>query len=249
MKQICHIDMSKGNPNIQTRVKEVWDKYLAYHIFNVSEENLEDTYEKLAESLGNIRLCPTANGGPLVKSRDIKVDKDLYKYFASNTKQPLHTDYAYYPEKESPDWLMLYCKSPSEYGGKTHLLSSKSLIKILKKYNPKLLKEIHLDVNWVYLQESGDKIHSRPILNGNKINWNYFQIKDELNTKEVIKVREDFFQFLEKNIVDGAMYDFSKIWKSGDCIIFNDKFIMHGRDAFLGERWLKDHAFYSKKEK
>ena len=30
--------------------------------------------------------------------------------------------------------------------------------------------------------------------------------------------------------------------------IFNDKYNLHGRDAFLGDRWLKDHAFYNKKE-
>ena len=62
-----------------------------------------------------------------------------------------------------------------------------------------------------------------------------------------MKVRDEFFNFLENRIVGGGIYDFSKQWKKGDCLIFNDRLNLHGRDAFLGnERWLKDHAFYSK---
>ena len=63
-----------------------------------------------------------------------------------------------------------------------------------------------------------------------------------------MKIREEFFKFLENVIVDGCIYYFSKKWDVGDCIIFNDRIMLHGRDAFLGnERWLKDHAFYNLK--
>lgn len=242
---ICEIDMTHSTKTLSEVIKPYWGKYVAYSISNTPFKNYRKEYETLAESLGEIRLCPTANGGPLVKSRDIKVDENLYKYFASNTKQPLHTDYAYYPKSESPDWLMLYCINPSEYGGRTHLLTSHTLINIMKKYNPKLLEDIHVDINWVYLKEGGDIIHNKPILSGYEINWNYWQIKKELNSSEVMRVREEFFTFMEKVIGDGCMYDLSKSWKPGDCLIFNDKLTLHGRDAFLGERWLKDHALYS----
>tara|TARA_R100001079_G_scaffold49605_2_gene25242 strand:- start:2396 stop:3175 length:780 start_codon:yes stop_codon:yes gene_type:complete len=253
MKQynkICTIDMSKSSKSILEELQPVWGKFKAYHIENVNTKDFEKEYEEAAEKLGEIRLCHPVNdkSTEFSKSRDIKYNPEIYHYFASNTRQPLHTDYAYYHETESPDWLMLYCMQPSEYGGKTHLLSTESLISILKKYNPKLLEDIKVDVTWKYNGKDGDKIHKKPILEGHKINWNYWQIKEELNTPEVMKIREEFFTFLEKVIVDGCMYDFSKIWKPGDCIIFNDKFTLHGRDAFLGQRWLKDHAFYSKQK-
>ncbi len=252
---ICHIS-PKSNESLLECIQKVWGKYSAYHIQNIDTKTpgFVNEYEKIADTLGTIRLCHPVNDKSTTfsKSRDIKYNPETYHYFASNTRQPLHTDYAYYHTDESPDWLMLYCMNPSEYGGKTHLLTTHTLVNILSKYNPELLDRLikTTDVQWKYNGEDGDKIHSKPILTytpeGYIINWNYWQIKEELNTSEVISVREEFFKFLENVIVSGSMYDFSKIWKPGDCIIFNDKHTLHGRDAFLGKRWLKDHAFYNK---
>lgn len=247
---IYHINMADSNKTIQQEIQQVWGKYMAYHIYNVADIDYETQYENLAETLGEIRLCHPVNDKTtkFSKSRDIKYNPGIYHYFASNTRQPLHTDYAYYHKDENPDWLMLYCIQPSEYGGKTHLLSVNTLINIMEKYNPELLKTLYntTNVKWKYTGEDGDKLHTKPFLKNGLINWNYWQVKEEFNTKEVMEVKEKFFNFLENIIVDGSMYDFSKTWKPGDCIIFNDKHTLHGRDAFLGERWLKDHAFYNK---
>ena len=241
--------MSKSSKTILEELQAVWGMYNAYHIFNVTGSNIEKEYEETSEGLGKIRLCHPVNDKTtkFSNSRDIKYDPEVYHYFASNTRQPLHSDYAYYLDSESPNWLMLYCVYPSEYGGKTHILSTKSLVTILEKYNPKLLEDIKIDVTWKYEGKDGDKIHKNPILEGTIINWNYWQIKEELNSPKVMRIREDFFNFLENVIVAGGMYDFSKVWKPGDCVLFNDKFNLHGRDAFLGDRFLKDHAFYSTK--
>lgn len=251
-KILCHIDMSKSKLDLKSRIDEVWGEYMAYHIFNVPKMDIEKTYEILAESLGTIRLCHSVNdkSTKFSKSRDIKPNPKLYHYFSSTTRQPLHTDYAYYESSEAPEWLMLYCMNVSEYGGKTHLLSAKTLNKILQKYNPSLLEKIKININWKYTGNDGDKLHSKPLYDGKYINWNYWQIKEKHNSKETMKIREEFFNFLENVIVDGCIYDFSKTWNTGDCIIFNDRLMLHGRDAFLGnERWLKDHAFYPKTSK
>tara|TARA_Y100000361_G_C11072392_1_gene296406 strand:+ start:172 stop:585 length:414 start_codon:yes stop_codon:yes gene_type:complete len=133
---------------------------------------------------------------------------------------------------------------PSPLGGNTHILSTKTLNDILKKYNPELLDKINIDVNWQYVGIDGDTQCTKTLFDGKVINWNYWQIKEELNTQEVMDVRQEFFDFLENFIVAGNIYDFSKKWETGDCIIFNDKSVLHGRDAFLGERWLKDHAIF-----
>ena len=246
---LCHIDMSKTDLSLEEKINEVWGNYTAYHIYNVEECDYVFLYEKIVENLGDIRICHSVNDKTtnFSKSRDIKPDPKLYHYFASTTRQPLHTDYAYYESSESPDWLMLYCLNPSEYGGKTHILSLKTIVEILEKYNPELLSKLNVDVTWKYNGNDGDKIHNKPIYDGKTINWNYWQIKDELNNDIVMNVRQEFFDFLENYIVGGGIYDFSKKWKRGDCIIFNDKVNLHGRDAFLGDdRWLKDHAFYNK---
>jgi len=249
---ICHLDVSGlDQDTLVSKVTSAWsENYGAYHIFNVSRElNAIEMYEELAESLGKIRLCHPVNNKEtkFSKSRDVKYQPGVNHYFASNSRQPLHTDYAYYESTEAPDWLMLYCIEPSEFGGKTHLLSLQTLKLILEKYAPELLAKIKVDVTWKYNGKDGDKVHQKPIYDGKSINWNYWQIKEELNTPEIMQIREEFFGFLEDVIVGGSMYDFSKIWSPGDCLIFNDRVNMHGRDAFLGDRWLKDHAFYRKK--
>jgi alpha-ketoglutarate-dependent taurine dioxygenase len=250
-ESIYHIDMSQSFGTVHQELEEVWGKYSTYHIFNVPETDYVSLYENLTESLGEIRMCHSANDKKLSfsKSRDIKHNPNLNHYFASSTRQPLHTDYAYYETQESPEWLLLYCLKPSEFGGKTNLLSTKTLSQILNKYNPSLLDKIKVTVNWKYNGVDGDKLHQKQIFDGKNINWNYWQIKEEYNSDEVIKIRDEFFNFLENVIVGGGIYDFSKKWETGDCIIFNDRLNLHGRDAFLGnDRWLKDHAFFNKKK-
>jgi alpha-ketoglutarate-dependent taurine dioxygenase len=247
---VCHIDMSNCSNSLKEEIDDVWGNYTAYHIFNVDKQDYEQLYEELAEHLGELRVCHSANDKTtkFSKSRDIKHNPSLYHYFASNTRQPLHTDCAYYEESESPDWLMLYCMDVSEFGGMTHLLSVDTLKYILKKYNPDLLEKIKVDVTWEYLGNDGSKVHKKPIFDGKKINWNYYQIKEKLNDSTVMDIRQEFFDFLENFIVAGGIYDFSKKWKPGDCIIFSDQFTLHARDAFLGnDRWLKDHVFFGRK--
>lgn len=244
---IFHLDAEKNIEILKRKIKLVWNKYVAYNIYNLPINiDYVSLYEDIAESLGNVKTCHPVNNKStkFSKSRDIKPDPNLYHYFASQTRQPLHSDYAYYEETSAPEWLMLYCLENSEYGGKTHILTVKTLREILKKYNPELLESLNIDVNWKYNGIDGDKEHFKPLLNGNKINWNYWQIKEDLNSRKVLDVKEKFHKFLEEIIVAGEIYDLSKVWKPGDCIIFNDKRVLHGRSAFLGNRWLKDHAIY-----
>lgn len=246
---ICHIDMSKTSNTIKKEVARVWGKYSIYHIFNVEEEKYISLYEELANFLGEVRMCHPVNdkATKFSISRDIKYDPEIYHYFASNERQPLHTDYAYYKEEESPEWLMLYCVYPSEFGGKTNLLTTATLNTLLKKYNPELLEKIlKLKVRYHYNGVDGEKTHTKMVYDGVHVNWNYWQIKENYNDRQTIEIAKEFFNFLENTIVSGSIYDFSKAWKPKDCIIFNDRLNLHGRDSFLGDRWLKDHAFFKK---
>lgn len=246
---ILEIDGRKGLKYVSEQLHESWDSYPIYHIYNVAETDFVSAYESLAEELGIIEECRPVNdkSKKISKSRDIRPDASLNHYYAANIRQPLHTDYSYFPDKKAPDWLLMYCLTPSELGGKTRFLTAQKLRKILEKYNPSLLEKLSIEITWNFVGDDGDEIHRKPILVDERINWNYWQIKADLNTKKVMEVREEFFQFLEQVIVAGSIYDFSKVWKRGDVMIFNDKKILHGRDAFLGDRWLKDHALFNRK--
>ena len=243
---ILEIDGEKGLGYVTNELQKSWGEYPIYHIYNVAETDFVLVYENLASELGVIEECRPVNdkSKKASKSRDIRPDPTLYHYYSTNSRQPLHTDYSYFPDSKSPDWLFMYCLTPSDLGGKTRFLTARTLRNILEKYNPALLEKLSVEITWSFVGDNGNEIHSKPILIGERINWNYWQIKSELNSKEVMEIREEFFKFLEQMIVAGSIYDFSKIWKRGDVMIFNDKKILHGRDSFLGDRWLKDHALF-----
>ena len=248
---ICHVDVQRiqehNNKTVAQILNDVWGSFMAYHIYNNPEADYKKEYEALAEHLGEIRECHPVNNKntKFSNSRDIKYDPKVYHFFASNERQPMHTDYAYYKKDESPDWLMLYCVSPSEFGGITSLFSTKKLKNILEKHNKDLLNEM-LETKIVYKYEGqdGEKVHEKELFDGKYVSWNYWQIKEEFNSEKTMATRQKFFEFLENVIVAGSMYDMSKKWNPRDCIIFSDHLVMHCRSAFLGDRWLKDHAFY-----
>lgn len=245
---IFELNGSIGQAKIIKTLQENWNKYQIYHIFNLEETDYERFYEDLANKLGVIQDCRPVNSKDKAfsKTRDIRYEPSDYHFYAANTRQPLHTDHAYYPEKKSPDWAMLYCLGTSEFGGSTRFLTVENLRKIMKKYNNTLLSKLSKEVTWRYIGDGENEIHHKPILSGERINWNYWQIKSDLNDEKIIKIANEFFEFLENVIEDGNIFDFSKIWARGDAVICNDKKVLHGRDAFLGnDRWLKYHAFYN----
>ena len=249
---ICHIDMQSSDPKqVINMVNAVWGEYDVYHICNMPNHDFISTYQDLANTMGEIKECHPVNdkNTEISTSRDIKFDPSIPHFFASNNRQPLHTDYAYYEESEAPEWLMLYCVTPSKHGGITDLLSLDTLKDVMLEHNPKLLKDIEVDIVWKYDSPDGEILHTKPILDKDKINWNYYQINKELNTKAAVKIVEEFFSFLEDVIVPARIYDYSKERKEGDCIIFKDSSNLHGRSAFLGDRWLKDHALHCKQPK
>lgn len=268
LNDICYFDITRilkyynQNINIEKsyhflldKFKLVWHKFKVYSINNIDKSNDNTTiinfYQKLMGDLGELINCHPVNdkNKPFSISRDIKYIPNSKHFYSSNIRQPLHNDYAYYPDKISPDWLLLFCLEKSEYGGFTSLIDNKYLISILKKYNPLLLDKImNLELTYRYEDiEKGELIHNNLLVNSNNImNWNYFQIKDKYNTDKVITICADFFKFLEKIITDGDIHTIKKDWTPGDGLLFNDHLTLHQRTSFLGSRWLKDFAITDK---
>ena len=182
---ICHIDIAAiqsycNDISIYQIIDRVWGSFSSFHIFNNPYDDHIDFYKSLSQYLGDVKVCHPVNNkeSKASDSRDIKYDPTINHFYAANTRQPLHTDYAYYPKNQAPDWLMLYCVYPSLYGGITSLLSTFTLKKILFMYDKKLYKKLCSLISiYSYEQLSGDLIHQKPVLSGQLINWNYWQIK------------------------------------------------------------------------
>ena len=272
INEICHINFNKIckyfdlnieeisieeiNILLYNKISLVFNKFLIYNIYNLpsklSDENFINIYTNLASKLGRVCRCHPVNNKLTNKStsRQIKYDPvaSSLHFFSSNSRQPLHNDYAYYEINNTPDWLAIFALKTAEYGGSTSIITNNKIKTILEKYNSTLLEKINIDINYLYTDiEVEDIKHTKRLFDSktNISNWNYFQFKEELNSKEVIKIRDDYFAFLNNKITEAKINTFSKILKRGDCMILNDHLVMHERSSFFGERHLQDVAFYS----
>lgn len=235
-------------------IKKAWNYFLIYDITNLpiniitKDENIIEFYKELIDKLGINKISHPVNDKTttFTNSRDVKYIANSTHFFSSNIHQPHHNDYAYYPSELQGDFISLYAIEISEHGGYTSIISNKKLLSILKKYNTPLFEKI-LDIEITYKyedKEKGEIIHKKKLLqNDIYINWNYYQIKSSINDKNIMEIREELFLFLEKYISQGKISDITKKWERGDCVIFNDRLVLHERSSFLGSRWLKDYNF------
>ncbi|MFN3523343.1 MAG: TauD/TfdA family dioxygenase [Phenylobacterium sp.] len=65
-----------------------------------------------------------------------------------------------------------------------------------------------------------------------KINWNWFRVLPDQG-EAVARLREDFREFLEKMIEDGATAAFRL--QPGDALFFRDDEVLHGRKAYAAQ--------------
>jgi hypothetical protein len=264
--EICHIDVNnilKANNDIYDfnfilkKINLVWSYFLNYNIYNLpklllkNDNDIIEFYNNLMKNLGSLCICHPVNDKTtkFSYSRDIKFIPDTNRFFTSNNRQPLHNDFAYYPYNISPDWILLMSLQQCEYGGFTSIVNVKLLTTILEKYNKNLLDEItDCVIKYKYEDVKRGSIISKKklLIDDNIINWNYFQIKTEFNDEHVIKVKNNFYQFLEKVITDGQIFTYKKIWNRGDATLSNDHLNLHQRSSFLGSRWLKDFTMKDK---
>lgn len=240
--------------NVLNVIRKIWGHFSSYYIFNLpnnlSDSEIQDLYDFISSNLGRIVKCRPVNDNSekISYSRDVKYVPNSKHFFSSNKYQPLHSDFAYFTYDKAPDYLTLYCLKKSEFGGITSLLSTETLRNILQKYNKQLFEKICVDFTYKSQvdEDNNYEIHDKKCfdLETNYINWNYFQIKEELNSKEKMSIRQEFFDFLNDFIWEGQMMDTNISWQRGDCLLFNDHLNLHTRSAFLGERWLSGNAFF-----
>lgn len=145
----------------------------------------------------------------------------------SDTRQPFHTDGAY--ESNSPQICYFFCKESALFGGSTIFIRSHELIDILRLYDSELLHQ--LKTTEVTFLKGNDFKKCLIIDHNNNLNWNWYRCDQSL------EINLKFHKFLESKIFDGGLY-FSVKLSPGEALFFNDSKVLHGRNSFIGARWL-----------
>ena len=206
---------------------------LVVHFQRPYQDDTHEFYTNLAESVGE--LCPMEES--LVSGSktgdlwtDIRFDptvKNSYRH--SNTKQPLHTDGSY--ESKAPNVSFFYCIESADYGGETIFISRPKLEILLEKYDKELLEQLRL-VHIIFAK--GDDKKTRPVVTEEALTWNYFRADQSRTTTTLIKRFKSFLDHVE----DCHEFDSVRLLP-GDAVFFWDEKMLHGRNAFFGNRWLK----------
>ena len=218
----------KCDSNIGYKLKNVLKKYKVVLVKKGTTD--ENFWELQANKIGELFGMKEDSDGNKTGSfwTDIKYDpfSELNTFLHSNTRQPLHTDGSY--ELNSPDISFFFCKVRAKYGGATTCLDLSILINCMKIERPELLKKLML-TEFIFSKGYDSKISK--IIDDKICNWIYFRVEKN-------PVTEEFHNYLESRVI--PMNILLNIYlDSGDALFFNDKLILHGRNAFLGDRWLK----------
>ena len=180
-----------------------------------SNWKLDDSYKIEHKQWGEISYQP---------------DKAI-SYAFSKTRQPLHTDNAFL--KDSPDLNFNIMVKQAKEGGFNTVYPVHKIISDLRDINPLLLEKL-LSTKVRVQKGEGSEENITYILKdieGGIADWNFYRtIKD---SPLIDSMCEEFFQFLEESEHAGRVMRVRM--ETGDCLVWNDKRILHGRTAFEAE--------------
>ena len=234
-----------GNP--AENLRQALNKHKLIHFKGVPGSiDYKEFYGSLVDEVGEVlhvdEDIKTGNGRSMERWTDVRYDKNNdFTFRHANTRQPLHTDAAYVNFDQDINFLI--CMECAEIGGATTFIDAEDLISIMAKYEPELLGRLRTAE--VSFGKGDDQRKVRRIVDsdeyGIKLNWNYYRIMPD-NAPEVIEMCEAFHKFLETRIVAGGLTD-AIVLKPGEAAIFYDDRMLHGRNAFYGNRNLLKGGF------
>ena len=226
---------------------------LGFVVFDINKEkkfNLEEqekVYQMISSFYGKL-LPQNAKQEILVKVYDRgKSLKEGARYHESNVAGNLHTD--------SPQWVLtpstvgLLCVNKAISGGDTLLVDAHEILKKIitkfPKYLSQLMKKYHFDKRGDI--KKGEKETTFASILSFKKNKLYFRyLRDYIETghiktnKKLSSNSIETFNCIDKMLTSKKFQRRIKL-KPGQCIFFNNNFIVHGRTAF------KDHKQIAKK--
>lgn len=149
-------------------------------------------------------------------------------YSYSNTRQPMHTDNAWFTDPSEINFFIM--ERQAKKGGEQMLYPLSRLIDDLSSEEPGLFHDLtHTKVTI----KKGDGVffnHSTIIVLGDKprIFWNYY--RTEKPTPEVKAMCDALFAYFERKESTPSVERLR--CETGDCFVFNDQKMVHGRTAF-----------------
>lgn len=162
---------------------------------------------------------------------DISYDpKRDSSYAYSNTRQPLHTDNAWFKDPSEINFFVMQKQAVS--GGEQTILPLSRLIDELTLKSPELLDDLKSVP--VIIKKGDDKTENNTtiIADESSIYWNYYRTKR--TNQHVDKMCESFFSFLEMLEQTPVVERLHS--STGDCFAFNDTKLLHGRGAFTAQK-------------
>ena len=152
-------------------------------------------------------------------------------YTHSKTRQPLHSDSAWF--SDPAEMVFLAVERQAETGGETTIYTLERLLNDLEKEDNTLLSDLQ-SVEVKINKEISGKYHNKTtiIKNEDSIYWNYY--RTEKKEKTIKLMCDKFFNFLEKKERTNSVEIFRA--ESSDIICFNDTKLLHGRLKFKARK-------------
>ncbi|CAN5251414.1 hypothetical protein BH09BAC1_BH09BAC1_13980 [soil metagenome] len=229
--------------NLKDTIAEVINKSRVTVIIEVPDIDISQYYVELGEAVGMlfrkdvdpINKKIIDNSWTTVKF-DPRYIEQTYKH--SNKHQPLHTDYC--NASINLDVVLLICESAAVHGGATVFLDGALLVELLKTYRPELFEKLQHHEVIFGRQPSPIFRNTVKVISfdqhGPIVNWNYAVVAPD-NTPEVLAMAEELHDFLENYVMFAGIPE-PVYLKKGEAVFMHDQRLLHGRNAFLGDRSL-----------
>ena len=153
-------------------------------------------------------------------------------YAYSNTRQPLHTDNAWFADPAELNFFLMERQASS--GGEQTLYRVSRLIDDLSREQPALFRD--LCATTVTIKKGDGEYFNRTSIivldGGPKVYWNFY--RTEKPTREIRSMCEAFFRYLEEKEASPSVERLR--CESGDAFCFNDLRMLHGRTAFAATK-------------
>jgi len=243
MTHLKFFKQQQYHDRIFEELPELIHEYAVVHLKDVPDlKDQESFYAKMANNIGYfINKDEDPQSSKISHSwTDIRFipERSNQAFKHSNLRQPLHTDYCHVPF--SFDVTFFFCKEQAPYGGATTFIDPQLIVNLLQEYQPELYgelttREVLLGRGDAYWSNNNVKILDFDE-EGPVFNWNYYRVKDS-NSHETLQMAEEFHYFLEQIIIGGGLTTPVKL-QQGEGVFIRDTRVLHGRDAFLGNRHL-----------
>lgn len=160
------------------------------------------------------------------------------RYIYNNKSQPLHSDFGY--SNNEPDIILLYCEKQAETGGESIIVTCDSIINHLNNTHGNIYKILYEEDSITYIREN------------NAVTKSFFckrksidNISFSLFSNKILAKSNDHASLFNE-IINYTHKTENQTWlkiNHGDCLILNNRRVLHGRNAFYGDRLMKRYCY------